>query len=173
MNVSEAVKNAYRSDSKQKEIRVFFPDLNKTISTADADSETMSLKESLSEGDSVEFVGCIASEFKITVRGLFDNVKNERIEAYISSDGTEEIPLFHGKVDGVTISADKSKKTLSCYDSLYSMGNMDIAKWYKSLAFGRKQYFLRTLSMENRYCPKKTVCNKTLLYFGRCSAPFA
>lgn len=135
MNVSEAVKNAYRENSIQKEVRVYFPDLDLTVGTDQIDYESMELTESLSETESIEFVGCISSSFKITLHKVSENLKNERIEAYISSGNTDEIPLFHGIVDDVSISADKSHKTLKCYDELYTKGNTEIAEWYKSIEF--------------------------------------
>ena len=135
MNVSEAVKNAYRENSIQKEVRIYFPDLDLTVETDQIDYESMELTESLSETESIEFVGCISSSFKITLHKVSENLKNERIEAYISSGNTEEIPLFHGIVDDVSISADKSHKTLKCYDELYTKGNTEIAEWYKSIEF--------------------------------------
>jgi len=135
MNVSEATKNAYRENSIQKEVRIYFPDLDLTIGTGQIDYESMELVESLSESESIEFVGCISSSFKITVHKVSESLKNERIFVYISSGNTEEIPLFHGIVDDVSISADKSHKTLKCYDELYTIGNIDIADWYKSIEF--------------------------------------
>lgn len=135
MNVTETTKNAYRNDSGLKEVRLYFPDLDLTISTGQIDSESMELVESLSEDESIEFVGCIASQFKITVHNISENIKGEEIEAYITCEDTEEIPIFHGVVDSVSISGDKSHKSLTCYDELDTKGNIDVAEWYKGLTF--------------------------------------
>ena len=135
MNVTETTKNAYRSDSGLKEVRLYFPDLDLTISTGQIDSESMELIESLSEDESIEFVGCIASQFKITVHNISENLKGEAIEAYITCEDTEEISIFHGIVDSVSISGDKSHKSLTCYDELDTKGNIDVAEWYKGLTF--------------------------------------
>ena len=135
MNVNEATKNAYRADSSKKEIRLYFPDISLTITNTQIDHESMELTESLAEDESIEFIGCNASQFKITVHGISDNLKNERIQAFVKVGTTTEIPLFNGVVNDVSISADKSHKTLKCYDELYTKGNIDVADWYKNLTF--------------------------------------
>ena len=135
ISVNETTKNAYRADSSTKDIRLYFPDLDLEIETDQIDSESMNLSESVSEDESIEFVGCISSQFKITVHGISENLKGEYIEAYIVVGETEEISLFHGIVDDVSISADKSHKELKCYDELKTKGNKDIAEWYKALTF--------------------------------------
>ena len=135
MNVNEATKNAYRSDSSQKEIRLYFPEIDLSVGMDQIDYESMELTESISENESIEFIGCNASKFKITVRGISDNLKNEKIEAYILSGNTQEIPLFFGVVSDVSLSADKSHKTLKCYDNLYLLSKVDVSEWYKSIEF--------------------------------------
>ena len=135
MNVNEATKNAYRADSSKKEIRLYFPDLELTIGNNKIDHESMELTESLAEDESIEFIGCNASQFKITIHGISENLKNERIQAFVKVGTTTEIPLFNGVVNDVSISADKTHKTLKCYDELYTKGNIDVADWYKRLVF--------------------------------------
>ena len=61
---------------------------------------------------------------------------NVAVSSFVMNIGeTEEILLFHGIVDDVSISADKSHKELKCYDELKTKGNKDIAEWYKALTF--------------------------------------
>ena len=137
MNVSNTTKNEYRADSIKKEYRIYFPDLDLEVGTGQIDSESMELIESLSESDSIEFVGCISSQFKITLHDVSDNLKGERIEAYVYTDNSIEEPicLFHGKVEDVSISANKSHKSLTAYDILYEKGDIEVANWYKGLRF--------------------------------------
>lgn len=143
MNVNEATKNAYRSDSSQKEIRLYFPEIDLSVGMDQIDYESMELTESISENESIEFIGCNASKFKITVRGISDNLKNEKIEAYILSGNTQEIPLFFGVVSDVSLSADKSHKTLKCYDNLYLLSKVDVSEWYKSIEFPKTIGWIR------------------------------
>ena len=135
INVTTNTKNAYRADSALKEITLYFPNLDLEIGTDQIDLESMELTESISESDSIEFIGCNASQFKISVHGVDENLKNEAIVATIQSGETEEITLFNGYVDDVTISANKSHKTLKCYDEIYRISKVDVSKYYANITF--------------------------------------
>ena len=135
INVTTETKNAYRADSSLKEITLSFPNLELEIGTDQLDLESMELVESISEDESIEFIGCNSSQFKVTIHGVEDNLKGEEIIASIQVGETESINLFHGIVDDVTISANKSHKTLKCYDILHSVANIDISKFYVTRSF--------------------------------------
>lgn len=135
MQVSEETRKAYALGESVKFMRIFFPDINLTIENKAIHSETMILKESLMEGSNVEFVGCIASSFEITVHGVLTDLKNQRIEVYLKADNTEEIPLFHGIVNSAKMQTNKNYKKIVAYDELPTRGNMDVAEWYKGLSF--------------------------------------
>lgn len=137
MNVSDNVKTAYRGNSVTKHLILRFPQINLTIETKDLYSETMHLSESLMQSKSIEFVGCIASKFKISVHGLKADVKGLKMTASICTDGTEDvpIPLFQGIVDSAMKQSNKQIKEIVAYDELYTKGNIDVAGWYKSLSF--------------------------------------
>ena len=94
MEVSNNVKNAYRRDTITKHMSLYFPELDKEITGEPIHSESMSLSEQLIDKDSIEFVGCISSQFKIKVQGLREDVKGEKIIVRIWTDGTEEEPLW-------------------------------------------------------------------------------
>lgn len=134
LNVNAATKSAYLGDSTHKIIRVVFPDLNLEYTNDELVSQSLELKESLCEGD-IEFVGCIASEFKITIRNLTDDVKGTKVNVYISTRNTEEIPLFNGYVYEVELAAEKRHKKIKAYDVLYTLSQTDVASWYTGLSF--------------------------------------
>lgn len=137
MNVSADVKNAYKTNSITKHITLYFPELGITVGTSELYSETLSLSESLVDSDSIEFVGCIASKFKVNVHGLHVDVKGKKLEVKICTDGTEEepVPLFRGIVDSAMKQSNKQIKEIVAYDELYTKGNTEVSAWYKSLAF--------------------------------------
>lgn len=135
MEILETTKAAYRADSSYKELRVYFPDIDLTLTNGQIDMESMEIVESLSEDDSIEFVGCISSQLKLTVHDVSENIKGETISVYIKADDTEEICLFNGKVEEVSISANKSHKSITAYDVLYEKGETDVALWYNNLEF--------------------------------------
>jgi len=137
MQVSDLVKNEYRDNSIMKYIRLSFPELGMTITNDQIYTESLKLKESLCESKNIEFVGCIASSFKIKVSNLKQDIKGKKIEAYIYTDATSSSPikLFSGIVDSVVRDSNKRSKEITAYDVLYSKGNIDVAGWYKSLTF--------------------------------------
>ena len=136
MTVSSAVKQAYLSGD-HKNLSLYFPDLDLTIGHENIVAESMSLHESIFETESIEFVGCISSQFKIQVRNLHEDIKGQFIVVSITTDSTTSypIPLFCGIVDGVDMSAKRNYKTITAYDELYSKGQIDVAGWYKALTF--------------------------------------
>ena len=133
INVSEATKQAWLSDRKVNTVEIAFPNLSLTFGIDDIDKDNFSLKESLCNADSMEFVGCIASSLKVAIYNISDNVKGEQITVSIKAGATETIPLFIGYVDSVEIDADSRFKTIIAYDALYNAGQVDVAQWYARL----------------------------------------
>ena len=135
MKVSENTKTAFSNTSSHKSLKIYFPDLDYLVSKEQIYQETLSLEEALIEGSNIEFVGCISSEFNIQINGVLPNIKNQKIEVFISADNTEEIPLFKGFVKSAERQTNKNYKKIVAYDELYTKGNIDVAAWYNSLAF--------------------------------------
>lgn len=137
MDVSEKVKGQYHNNSIHKNLILRFPELNIDITNGEIHQESMSLKESILEDSNVEFVGCIASVFRIQINGVSANLKNQRIEVSIHTDDTEDepVPLFHGIVDSVVLQSNRQSKELIAYDQLYTKGNLDVSAWYNGLTF--------------------------------------
>ena len=137
MQVSDTVKQQYHSDSIHKSLVIEFPEMGLTLSNSAIYEESMQLKESLLENNSIEFVGCIASMFSIQVHGLYDNIKGKKIVVFIHTDDTEEepVPLFNGIVDSAMLQSNKKSKKITAYDELYTKGNTDVSSWYNGLTF--------------------------------------
>jgi hypothetical protein len=144
MNVSDAVKKAYREDTIHKNLIIRIPSLNMVISNDRIWSESMSLKESLMTGNNFEFVGCVASQFSVIINGIPDKVVGKYIEVAIKTDDTEEIPLFHGYVDSCEKQTNRTFKKIVAYDALCKKGKKNMLEWYKALAFPINIYSLRT-----------------------------
>lgn len=137
MNVSSAVKTAYQKDTVTKYVSLSFPEIDKEISGEDIYGESLHLSEKLMDKQSIEFVGCIASMFKISVHGVNYDIKGRKIVVKIWTDGTEEEPvtIFNGIVDSAVSQSNKWNKEITAYDELYTRGNTEVAAWYKSLIF--------------------------------------
>lgn len=137
MEVSEKVKSQYHGNSIHRFLKLYFPELNLTIENDEIYTESMKLKESIIEKTNIEFVGCIASNFKVQVNGIQADLKGKRIEVSIYTTETESEPikLFNGIVDSAMQQSNKRIKEITAYDRLYTQGNIDLAAWYNSLTF--------------------------------------
>lgn len=145
MNVSNETKQAFANTSNPRVIDIYFPGLNLAIDMEHIVQESFSLKESVLESDSIEFVGCVASEMSVQLYGVTQNLKNQLVRVSIKVitgyDQQEQpvysdsVPLFFGKVDSVEMEANHNKRKIKAYDLLYTAGNIEVAPWYNSLNF--------------------------------------
>lgn len=136
MKVSDETKKSYKSDTSHKTVEIEFPALDRKIGNSQIwEQGGINLKESLMEGGTVEFVGCIASSFSATLEGVNDNIKNQYIKVSIKTDKTEKIPIFSGYIDSVARQTDRSFKKIIAYDVLHKKSDKNIARWYNALIF--------------------------------------
>ncbi len=137
MKVSEKVAADYKDNSITKYATLHFPEIGVDVGMKQIHFESMSLSESLIERKSIEFVGCIASKFKIKVNGLKEDVKGKKIVVEMTTENAQDEPisLFTGIVDSAVKQSNKQIKEITAYDELYTKGNTEVASWYKSLIF--------------------------------------
>lgn len=169
INVSSAVKEAYKNGSYKKILNISFPVKHYTVPSENIYFETFSLNESIFDEDNFEIVGCIASKLEVTIRDSKRELKGTKIVATITvynSDSTVlgTIPLFTGYVDTVEREAQKRLQKIVAYDALYSEGGTDVANWYKGLQFPitlgnlRNSLFnMLDLTQENQILPNDSV----------------
>lgn len=136
-SVSNETKNAYKSDASHKELVVRIPDANITLTNEDILEDSLELKEAIESSGNLSFQGCIAASFKIECFNLVDDtLEGQWIEADITADNTETIPLFRGFIAEVTNKTHEEFTTqIRAYDALYAINNMDVTAWYNSLNF--------------------------------------
>ena len=134
ITVNDATKTAFKTSSTNKSLVVNFPELNLTVPMSQIEQESMTLSEKLMDKD-VEFVGCYASMFSISLRSVQADLKGKRVVVTLQALNTQVIPIFDGIVDSVTMKASKDVKEIQAYDALYTKGQIDIANWYNSLTF--------------------------------------
>lgn len=135
MNITDEAKQAFMDSSVPKELYITFPNINLTVDMEHIIYESMTLKESVLESGSIEFVGCISSEFSISLYGITQDLKGQRIIVRIEAGDTGAFNLFDGIVDSVELEANHNKRKITCYDILYKAGNVEVAGWYNRLAF--------------------------------------
>jgi len=123
----------YASDNVKKSLKLNIEGL--IIENDEIVSESMVLKESVVDSDSIEFVGCISSYFSVQVHGIYTSLKNKHITVTIKTADTAEITIFNGIIDSVELQSNHDYKTITAYDALYTAGNTEVASWYKGLHF--------------------------------------
>lgn len=146
LKVSNAVKNEYfKNTTRYLNISISKSDTEViNISPYDICQESMVLKERLLDKKSVEYVGCNASVFKITINGLHKGLKGKKIEVSLHTENTvgAPIPLFHGVVDDVKLQSNKKSIEITAYDMMYSLADTDVTAWLNAqmimLAAGKK-----------------------------------
>ena len=135
VNVLDSTKQAY-TESHHKVINISFPNLNLSLTNANIVYESLNLQESIETEEELQFKGCNASQFKISVAGVIQDVRDEYMEVTITADNTETIPLFSGYVTEQTNRNGEDITTeLTCYDILYKIRNRDVTSWYNGLTF--------------------------------------
>ena len=137
ITVNQTTKDAYKSDSSHKELVVRIPSANITLQNEDILADSLELKEAIESGDNLSFQGCIAASLKIECFNLVDDtLVGQRIEADITADDTQTIPLFRGYISEVTNAThEEFTTTIRAYDALYLINNRDVTAWYNSLTF--------------------------------------
>lgn len=141
INVNEITKNAYKSDSVEKNWTINFPELSLTFADEIIIQESAELFESVLEDTNLQFVGCISSRFSVILRMSEDTAKDLK-NAYMtvtvstpSIQGSEPVVVFTGYVDSVEIESNKRNKKITAYDPLYSLSQVNVANWYKTLPY--------------------------------------
>lgn len=134
INVSNATKEAWMSDREKNHLVITFPNLNLTYDNESIEPKSLTWTEALSNADSMEFVGCIASSFGASIYDIPENVKGEYITVTFQAGNTDIIPIFKGYVESVEIESNSLFKKIKAYDALYTAGQVDVASWYARLA---------------------------------------
>lgn len=137
VEISQELMDRFINRDGIKQFSLHFPDLNLDITNEQIYSDTLSIKESLSNSSTLEMVGCVSSTMSVELHGVTAELKGQRVSAYMTMDGSQEvIPLFNGYVDSVKTRLSDCWKQIQCYDFLYSQASdLDISEWYKSLTF--------------------------------------
>ena len=144
LKVWNKVKSAYFDESENKHLIVTFPEINLTLTRSQIRKETLEIKEAILDQESIEFVGCIASQFKLQISSIKKKLKGKKIEVSIYTDSTSDKPvkLFSGIVDSDERTGNKRSKEIKAYDMMYSLADTDVTTWFKTqvayLKMGKK-----------------------------------
>lgn len=94
----------------------------------------MQLTESILDQDSIEFIGCISSQFKLTIDSIPQKLKGKKIVVSMYTDDTasEPVKLFTGTVYSDERTGNKRSKEIIAYDALYSLTDYDVTDWFNT-----------------------------------------
>ena len=135
VNVLDSTKQVY-TESHHKVLNISIPNLNLSLTNANIVYESVNLQESIETEDELQFKGCNASQFKVSVAGVIQDVRDQVINVTITADNTETIPLFSGYVvEQTNRNGEDITTELTCYDPLYKLRNQDVTSWYNGLTF--------------------------------------
>lgn len=136
INYSNSDKAKYMSGQYLKEIKLRFPQIGLTVLNDEIYSESLSLEESIFDGNGeLSVIGCISNRFSIEIRNQGVSLKNKVIEVSIRIDGGSWNDLFTGYVDSVETVRDRSYQKLQCYDALYQYQDKNFFPKYNTLTF--------------------------------------
>ena len=137
LKVSNAVKTAYFKEEADRHLVVTFPEIGEnglTLQHSQIRTETMQLTESILDQDSIEFIGCISSQFKLTIDSIPKKLKGKKIvvSVYTDDTATEPVKLFTGTVDSDERTGNKRSKEIVAYDAIYSLTDYEVTDWFNT-----------------------------------------
>lgn len=145
-NLPESEKSKYMSGQYAKEVRLSFPYLNITIENDAIYGETLTLEQSIFDGNgALEISGCIASSFSIEIKnpGIQFELKDAFLHAYIRVAGGTWLMIFTGYVDSVKTDRTRSHQLIQCYDAFYKYSDADFYSTYAAFRFPVSLYSVR------------------------------
>lgn len=144
LQIDEAVKNLYKSDSIPKQLIIDFYRPGETepfLNISDSDyimGETMEIDESLSSDVNIEFGSCEATQFKITLVDVEENLKGSYMVVWQTLTGKDSseytIPLGSYMVQSAEKQANRRYRDVVALDFM-SKFDVNVIDWYKSLEF--------------------------------------
>ncbi len=132
--VSDAAKASYMIDGSNKQFRIKIESHGADLTNSNIVQGSLNIQESILTGDSLEFVGCIASKLEVTILDDGKSYKACKIEVWVTCNNTDEIKIFTGWIDSAKKDANKRLRKIVAYDLLYKFSEIDASDWYNSIA---------------------------------------
>lgn len=125
----------FKKDSIDKQLTIETDDKTTKITNVELHQEQFELTESICSESELTIGSCEAAALKFTVSNIFLPMKGKMITVKTVIDNNTANPLQIGryKVYSDTPTADRTKRDIVAYDSLYDVINADVAEWYNTL----------------------------------------
>lgn len=135
MNVSNELKELYRSGNGRKKLNISISGSETTIANSNIVSESMSIKESLSDDENIRLGSCNSSSFEITVAGIAEDLIGKEIQPKLLVDSdTTELSLGMFTVESSKKEVGRPFRKITAYDRMKKL-SVDVGEWYRSLVF--------------------------------------
>ena len=138
--IDEAVKNLYKSDSIPKQLIIDFYRPGETepfLNISDSDyimGETMEIDESLSSDVNIEFGSCEATQFKITLVDVEEDLKDSIMSVAQLVDGRHTIQIGTYIVQSADKQANRRYRDIVALDFMCRF-DINVIDWYNALSF--------------------------------------
>lgn len=125
----------FKKDSIDKQLTIETDDKTTKITNVELHQEQFELTESICSESELTIGSCEAAALKFTVSNIFLPMKGKMITVKTVIDNNTANPFQIGryKVYSDTPTADRTKRDIVAYDSLYDVINADVAEWYNAL----------------------------------------
>lgn len=125
----------FKKDSIDKQLTIETDDKTTKITNVELHQEQFELTESICSESELTIGSCEAAVLKFTVSNIFLPMKDKMITVKTVIDNNTANPFQIGryKVYSDTPTADRTKRDIVAYDSLYDVINADVAEWYNTL----------------------------------------
>lgn len=162
INFPEELKELFKKDNTSAETRkslrlIFFDDKSESLYPAEnlypeeslfpaehgvpwlaiendrIESESLSITETLSSSDDIEFGSCEASKLEITVFDVVENLTGKEFMLVLKI-GDYELEMGYYTVESYVRQSNRRKRKITAYDRMRKF-NTDVSTWYNDLTF--------------------------------------
>jgi hypothetical protein len=141
MNVTDELKQLYKTDSTPKTYTIYFPGLDLTITNTQLVQGNFDITEDICSDKDLKYGSCIASQVKFTVADVTQDLKG-KLFTVTQTMGEYVVPIGTYVVDSCTKQNNLRFKDIIAYDAIQKT-DIDVSAWYNSLfPTGNETYVL-------------------------------
>ena len=135
INISNELKELYRSGNGRKKLNIYISGSETKITNSNIVSESMSIKQSLSDDENIKFGSCNSTSFEITVAEITEDLIGKEIQPKLLVDSdTTELSLGLFTVESSKKEVGRPFRKITAYDRMKKL-SIDVGEWYRSLVF--------------------------------------
>ena len=135
INISNELKELYRSGNGRKKLNISISGSETKITNSNIVSESMIIKQSLSDDENIKFGSCNSTSFEITVAEITEDLIGKEIQPKLLVDSdTTELSLGLFTVESSKKEVGRPFRKITAYDRMKKL-SVDVGEWYRSLVF--------------------------------------